>query len=681
MLRACSVAGLFLAFAGIGSASAVTLRAGQVPAAPAAAAPAPAAAGGRLKAVIDTLQDLLASIQQQEKEDAKNNKCSMEWCEKETTTKQSEIDAADAKLDDLNILIRQCATKSTALQYEIDMGKKEAAELSDSMAQAKGIRDDQKAKYDKETTTNTQSIAQLDQAIKIVGKVHKAGGFLQNGVVTRLQLNEPGESNFVLGVMKSLKTTLVVNKKQADKDEANKQALYDTLMTTKQNQLKATTEQSSSKTTKLTEVKTQAAQAKNDVATLTSSRGSIKDYLFDTKNGCDKKAKEFQLQTTDRQAEKAAISEAISFLTITLKEQKGPTVALSFVQTQAVSLTVASGLVGVADAELAQLQGSSSSAKKGTFSKVKKIVAELITNLLNEQKEETKKKDYCVSELKKKATEKENNDDELKALTSSINSKVADVAALVQEVKELETAISQSKLQNEQAKKLRMKQKADFDAASKERLLALKVLKQATQVLTKFYESDNKATPAQTQGGGRRTVEANAVLAMMEKITNNVSKEQADAAKAEQDQVSAYEKLVVDSQKEFDRRTGEITTRVERKARLLVQTDAQKEDQAQSATSLEAVKQQILGLKSDCDELIKNHDSREKARGFEISQLRDVNDILSGSEVAARTGLLQSGSLAVATGGQAGRSDASLRDISRALDDLESRARSVEASQ
>lgn len=628
-------------------------------------APSPASPASRIGAVIDTLQDLLASIEQQDKEETENHKSSMQWCTTEIAAKKAEIEEAATKLEDLQISIRQYNAKITQLQYELSQAKEEAADLQDSMDQATNIRNEENGKYTQEKTLNMQSIGQLSQAIKIVGKVHQ-GGFLQNAALQKMQLNEPGESNFVLGVMKSLKNTMETNQKSADKAEVDKQTLYDKLMLTKKDQLKSNQEESRTKTITVSEAETQKAEATSDVDTVSSSSDDIKSYFIEIASDCDNKKREWAVRAEDRAAEKKAIQEAIGFLGII--EEHVETAPPSFLQVRSVPMVAAAALVGTADAALIQLQEGGAAgefAKKETFAKVKKIVADLVELLQNEQKTETQKRDYCESELKQKGDEKDDNEEKVQTLSTSIDKKTAEVSVSVQEIAELKAAIKDSKAMLEQAAGLRTKQQSAFDASSKERLLAVKVLKQARQVLMKFYV---QRASASAPSGGRRTTEGSAAIAMIEKISEDVLQEQEDAARAEKEQAAAFEKLRTDGQSEFDRRMREITTRLERKAKLLVQMDAQKESLSQSNESLEAVKTQIEGLKSDCDELIANHDSREKARAFEIAQLRDVFDILSGSEIAARTGLLQSGSA----------SDKD--DVSRAIDDLESRARSIRVS-
>merc|ERR1712085_170448 len=81
-------------------------------------------------------------------------------------------------------------------------------ETNDIMAKATTIRTQEFSRYSDDMAANRQSLDQVDKAIKIVSKVNKQGGFLQHGVMEHLQLNEPGESSYVMGIMKGIKKKL-----------------------------------------------------------------------------------------------------------------------------------------------------------------------------------------------------------------------------------------------------------------------------------------------------------------------------------------------------------------------------------------------------------------------------------------------------------------------------------------
>jgi len=655
--------------------------------------------GKRIGAVVDMLKDLLTSIETEEKAEAGNFKCFVQWCDTTIEAKKSEIDEAGMTIENNRVAIQQHTAKIATLTYQVDKAKEEVTETTDALAQAESMRNEENAKYQKERAMNMQSQKQIETALKIVNKVHQVGGFMQGGTIQQTQLNAPGESSFVVGVFESLAANLKRNQEKSDADEAKLQKSYDNAYKIKTAQMKALNEQIQKKEIALTESNQKKTQATNDIETVTSALQEDKIYLDETTKSCADKKTEWQIRSEDRAKEKSAIREAISFLTISFKEKAQKLLLLqqqtqtrddsdlegdlSFVQMSSSSnaLGGASEMLDTADAELSALTSRvDSAAKADIFESVKKTINDLIGVLQVEQSEEKEKNGWCKAELAKKDTEKKDTEDNLANLVATIDSKSNEVSMLVKEVTEIKTLMEESKKADETAAKLRKDQKKIYDAGTKDRKLAIKVLKEANSVLAKFYESQDKtfaqvgqgkqAPPKTWDKGSRKTGEGNVVLAMLDKIVNDVLLEQKEADKDENEQAAAFEEHQRNSRKEYDDRMEEITQRVTRRAKLEVQVNNAKETRDQTSDKLKAVKGQLQGLHADCDELIKNYEKRTKARDFEVAQLRDVIDILAGSQVAARTGFLQQQANAVND-----KELGQLQQMSRTIDDLEIKAR------
>merc|ERR1719263_2008896 len=126
---------------------------------------------------------------------------------------------------------------------------------------------------------------------------------------------------------------------------------------------------------------------------------------------------------------------------------------------------------------------------------------------------------------------------------------------------------------------------------------------------------------------------------MIQDIIDDVTKEQTDSQSDENEAIVEYETLQKDSRAQTDAKHKDITHNTMAKAKLGVQINTLKETRTQKQDDLVAIGRQLASLHRQCDELLSNYDKRLKARDFEVSQLRDVFDILSGSSIAARTGL------------------------------------------
>merc|ERR1719160_727833 len=284
--------------------------------------------------------------------------------------------------------------------------------------------------------------------------------------------------------------------------------------------------------------------------------------------------------------------------------------------------------------------------KADNFEGVKKVIKELIAVLVQEQADEKDKKKWCLGEKEKNVASNTSKTDDLERTVASINKGRSLIEQLTTEADNLNATITADDKALGEAGKLRKEEKDIYERGKKDRELALKVLQEATNVLEAFYKS-KPAALVQTAGeqpkigdSKRHTGESNVVLVMLPKIIDDIKLEQKHAAEEELKASQAYDKLKMDTRHSFDAMMMEITEKVTRRAKLTVKMESATNDKEATEDSLKALKQKTEALASECDELVKDYEKREKARKFEIDQLRDAFEILSGSQIAARTAFL-----------------------------------------
>merc|ERR1719409_674241 len=291
-------------------------------------------------------------------------------------------------------------------------------------------------------------------------------------------------------------------------------------------------------------------------------------------------------------------------------------------------------------------QQVSSAGKADNFEGVKKVINELIAVLTQEQEDEKEKKKWCIAEKEKNVGTNTSKTDELERTVAAINKGRSLIEQLTTEADGLNATITADDAALEEAGKLRKEEKDIYERGKKDRELALKVLQEATNVLEAFYKSKPAAlvqtADEQPKIGDskRHTGEGNVVLVMLAKIVDDIKLEQKHAAEEELAASQAYDKLKLDTRHSFDAMMMEITEKVTRRAKLTVKMESATDDKSATEDSLKALKQKMTALASECDELVKDYDKREKARKFETDQLRDAFEILSGSQIAARTAFL-----------------------------------------
>lgn len=605
----------------------------------------------KIDAVSETLKDILASVEGAEREEAANYKCFMEWCHKEVSSSSEGLAETKQLSEEGQVEEKELTATLEGLAHALEDIQNEITETSNLIDQATGLRGDEKQKYDEDVQINKQSLDQVTRAIKIVGGVGNKGFFLQGGVKRRLQINEPGESSYVLGIMKGLKERLEKSKSEMEATEATSNEKANTLLATKKAQASQLQDEKALKGEMTTENGVALAEVKNSVKKSLKQIDELTVLLQDTVHRCDAKKQWWHRRGQDRLQEKAALKQAINFVTESTKggDGGGPV--------GPVLLQIAKEAPSP-DGQLAALQalvgGAAATGDKGMLDGAKKIVNDLIAVLLKEEKGEKVKHTYCKTEIAEKEADKERVTSEIEQLTATIGDKQARIDLLNTEVPQINGTADQLLTQLDTARIGRRKEAADYKSQKSDRVLAVKVLGQAKEVLRQFYETkDNTALlaeekraaavqpPPTAQGSSRQGVQSFGVIQMLDAIIDDIHKESKQADIEEKEASVAFTELQSNTQKEFDELMSEMGDRLKQKAKLLVTMGTSKEDKSHKEDDLDSTNDQLSSLHDACDDLLEHFEKRVSARNFEISQLRDVLDILSGSSIASRTGFLE----------------------------------------
>merc|ERR1719352_512316 len=271
--------------------------------------------------VISTLKDIFQSVANEEKEETTMFDKYMQWCKSEMGTLSKELSESRAELANSKVLDEEQLASIDTLSLTVSKNEKEIEETKDAIAQAVALRADENGKYTEDVQLNTQSLRQIETAIKHIRGVQQQGGFLQNGVLKKLQLNQPGESSYVLGIMKGLKDKLEKTRKSLMSTEQEKVKMHNSFMETKGKSLKAVTDSTTKKKIALSETTAKEAGTKRKIAKLTESVSSLQGAVSKTTELEATTKQEWSARQADRTKEKATLSEGIRYLTETSLEQ------------------------------------------------------------------------------------------------------------------------------------------------------------------------------------------------------------------------------------------------------------------------------------------------------------------------------------------------------------------------
>merc|ERR1719301_285284 len=160
----------------------------------------------------------------------------------------------------------------------------------------------------------------------------------------------------------------------------------------------------------------------------------------------------------------------------------------------------------------------------------------------------------------------------------------------------------------------------------------LEGIKLALKVLREFYgESfvqvqNGKATGA---GGG--------IIAMLEVIEADFTKEIEEMVAAEEAAQAEYDKITKENEIAKTTKTQDVKYKTKEAKELDESVAEYSSDKAGLATELESVEEYWLSLQEQCIEKVEPYEERKKRREAEIAGLKDALAILSGEAI----GLLQ----------------------------------------
>jgi len=401
--------------------------------------------------------------------------------------------------------IADAETKIPALKADIESSSEQAEESKETLKQeqaerdsteqaveeASALREKEAAAYASEKDEYTANIAAMKKAVDSIEK-GTAGSLLQTDLVARLRgavakerelLEEDREevlsflsggqehsssyapaSGQIAGILKQMGDTMEKNLADATEQEQEAIKTYESLMAAKKKELEALTSSIESKTKKIGELNVAVVEMKADLADTADSLAEDQAFAKELEKGCSTKEAEWSQRQKTRSEELLAISETIKTLNdddaLELFKKTLPSAsASSFVQIQ----VSAKAVVRRAQSEIkrARLRAASQhrakidlialalSGKKVEFTKVLKLIDDMVGMLQKEQVDDEKKKEYCEVELdtaddKSKAAENalEDANHNKESCKAGIATLAEEIAALIEGIKVLDKEVA-----------------------------------------------------------------------------------------------------------------------------------------------------------------------------------------------------------------------------------------------
>merc|ERR1719444_164034 len=190
------------------------------------------------------------------------------------------------------------------------------------------------------------------------------------------------------------------------------------------------------------------------------------------------------------------------------------------------------------------------------FRKVKKMIKDLITRLMEEANEEAEHKGWCDTELSTNEQTRKEKTAAVETLHAEIDQLEASIAKLTEEITDLTEAVAALDAAMAKATTIRTEEKATNEVTIKDSQEAQTAVAQALTVLKEFYAKAGDATALlqkkqmpeifdspykgmQSENGG--------VIGMLEVIESDFARLEADTSAAESSAQKTYDTFMTDS--------------------------------------------------------------------------------------------------------------------------------------
>jgi len=276
------------------------------------------------------------------------------------------------------------------------------------------------------------------------------------------------------------------------------------------------------------------------------------------------------------------------------------------------------------------------------FKKVKKMIGDMITRLLEEANSEAEAKGQCDTELATNEATRKEKTSAVENLHSEIDELQADIATLTEEITALTEAVEELAAAVTKATKIREEEKAKNAETVADAKEAQEAVSNALSVLKEFYEKAGDATafvqqePPDTFDKPYKGMQAESggVMGILEVIQSDFARLESDTKSAEAESQKEYDNFMTDSTVDKEAKTQDVnhkTKKKEEKSQALLEKN---EDLEGTQKELDAALAYYEKLKPTCVDAGLSYEDRVERRKEEIQSLQEAYKILNGEDIA-----------------------------------------------
>jgi hypothetical protein len=635
-----------------------------------------------------------------EKEEEQNRFSAFwQWCGDQTRIKNDEIAKATMLIEKLTATIEKCAAEIKELTSRINELEEDVGRWTKDKKSATEVDAKEAADYQALAADYTESLTALDGAIitlkkqaynrpqaeeallqvkrlRLVPVSTKRAlvAFLQQPSVEempdeRLLRSSPEaygyefQSTGVIDMLEKLKDQFGTKKYELDADEQKRQHAFEQIMQQLTDNIENAEYEISKKTTLRAQTEQEKADAEADKAATIAERAEDQKYLDEMTALCEVKKADFESRLALREQELATIKEAMEIIAsqsvvgagdkylpadVSMAQKKGSS---ALAQLRGEMMSPLQGRIATFLANRGKQYNSrllamvSERVAADPFTKVKKMIKDLIWKLMQEATAETEHKGWCDTELTTNQQTREKKTEIVNELTATEEDLTANIAKHTQEIETLTEEIATLTSEMAEATETRAQNKAENEetiATAKEAQVAVQ---NAIALLKDFYAKSAQATALSQQTPAEDAPETfdkpykgmlpegGNVVDFLEVILTDFARLESDTTTAEATELAEYKKYYNES--EVDKALKETMKGQKESKKAELETALQQtiEDLKATQEQLDAAIAYYEKLKPTCVDSGVTYEDRVKRREAEMQSLKEALGILQGTDI------------------------------------------------
>jgi chromosome segregation ATPase len=603
-----------------------------------------------------------------------------QFCDDTTVEKTRDIKEANEMIEVLKADIEKYESDAAKLGREITVHDADITTWQGDSKAATKVRQIENEDY---VTTHKDYTESLDALAEGIATIKKEAGDVKQAAASLMQISAsklvPPESKqllnailaqeegtdaapeanayefqgqAILDMLTKLEGKFYDERTALEKAEVSNKQAFEVLC----QDLKADIEAATSARTEKTEAKAKALQnsadAKSDLQDITQTRDDDAKYLAELTAACEQKSSDFANRQQLRAEEIEAVEKAIEILSSDDVSGNSEKHLPQFVQIKSSFAQLRSFSENPNQARVAAylktqatrfdskiLSALAVRVEADPFKKVKKMVKDLITKLMEEAAAESDHKEMCDTELSTNEQTRKEKTEAIETLHAEIDGLSAAIAKLTEAIANLNTSVEELDAAVKKATEVRQTEKAKNTETIKDAQDAQTAVTQALTVLKDFYAKAGEATsfvqapkvfdePYKGMGG-----ENGGVVGMIEVINSDFARLESETTTAEDTAAKEYEEFMNDSQVDRAQRTKDIANKEGKKQNKEQMLQEAKTDLDGTQKELDAALSYYDKLKPSCVDAGESYEDRVARRKEEIDSLQEALKILEGEAV------------------------------------------------